>query len=388
MLGVYWWAKRVVPQWAVFIAGLSVINQGVWIYCARPLTEIPFMCGWVWSINAALAAAQSQSRKAAIFRGMLAGCLLALTSLIRPAGIVLAIGFGLHLAWRAFARELSWKWGVALTLLFGLPGSLAILGFLQSELTTAAVQNEPTYLNNFEDKTASPLAACSLGARLAIRAAGGVVVPGMFKAHQRAGWSDLNLLIYVPVCAVLALGWCRLLKQSRDPLLLALPFYVVLHVAHSIDVGPRFFVPLVPIFMASLACLVLVMRRGQALMMGGLLSAHLAMCLAYGVTIDGPRGRTFALHWRQIDELAQSIDRGRAHVSTSQMRSEDVFALALTLDRPVTSFDADPAQDAEWVVAGRSSPGLPGFAECRQTASFRLLRRDAPRIAKGASEHL
>ena len=121
----------------------------------------------------------------------------------------------------------------------------------------------------------------------------------MFKAHEHAGWSDWNLLIYVPVCVLLAFGWWRLMRQSHDPLLLAVPFYVLLHVAHSIDVGARFFVPLIPIFMASVACLVHAMRRGRALTMSGLLAAHFAVCVTYSLAIDAPRGRAFASHWKE-----------------------------------------------------------------------------------------
>ena len=140
MVGVYWWAKSVVPQWAVWIAALSVLNEGVWIYCARPLTEISFMCGLIWSTHALLAASRSRSWSAAIGWGSLAAALLALTSLIRPAGIVLAAGFGLHLAWKAISHELSWVRVIALTLLCGIPGSLAIVGFLRSETATAAAE--------------------------------------------------------------------------------------------------------------------------------------------------------------------------------------------------------------------------------------------------------
>src|SRR5580704_8997301 len=130
MIGVYWWARSVVPQWAVWIAAIAVANQGVWIHCARTMSEVPFMCGLIWSANAARAAQQSRSWRQAVPLALLPAALLTITSLIRPAGILLAVGFALCLGWKALRRQTSWGRAVGLTLLVGVPGSVAIGGFL------------------------------------------------------------------------------------------------------------------------------------------------------------------------------------------------------------------------------------------------------------------
>jgi hypothetical protein len=384
MVGVYWWARSVVPQWSAWIAGLSVLNEGVWIHASRSLSEIPFMCGLMWSANAAVAAARSRSFSRAMCQGGLAAALLALTSLIRPAGLLLAVGFGLHLAWKAFARELPWRRAIALALLFGIPGSLGIAGFFKSELASAGALTVPTYLKHFEDKTASPLATSALGARLAIRDAGRVVVPGMFKAYQHDGWRDRNLLVYVPVCAVLAFGWWRLMLETRDPLFLMVPFYVSLYVLHSVDAGGRFFVPLMPIFMASVARLVVTVDRGRLLMMGGIVSAHFATCLVFWLAYELPRAQTMAAHMSELDQIARSIDHGRDCVAALRIKSDDVHILELALDRLVERYDAEAAQsDVQWIVGSRKGPVVPGFYASMETESFRLLRGDTLRLARG-----
>src|SRR5580704_9753793 len=130
MVGVYFWAREIVPEWAVWIAAIAVANQGVWIHCVRTMSEVPFMSGVIWSANAARAAQQSRSWRQAVPLALLAAALLTITSLIRPAGILLAVGFALCLGWKALRRQTSWGWAVGLTLLVGVPGSVAIGGFL------------------------------------------------------------------------------------------------------------------------------------------------------------------------------------------------------------------------------------------------------------------
>ncbi len=59
----------------------------------------------------------------------------------------------------------------------------------------------------------------------------------MFKAYNESGWLDPNLLIYVPACLALAWAWWRLTRETADPLLLGVPFYVLLHVVYPYEAG-------------------------------------------------------------------------------------------------------------------------------------------------------
>ena len=204
------------------------------------MSEVPFMCGLIWSANAVRAFAGSRSWKQGVPLGLLAAALLGMTALIRPAGILLAVGFGLSLAWQALQKQTSWWRAIAFTLALGVPGSVAVAGFLMADHAAAQSEHGRTYLSNFSDSAANPLASYLEGARLAVRDSGRVIIPGMFKAYQERGWRDLNLLIYLPVCAACGLGWGRLLRGTIDPLLLMTPFYVLLYVLYPYEAGCGF----------------------------------------------------------------------------------------------------------------------------------------------------
>ena len=109
MLGVYQWARSIVPQWAVWIAVLSGVNAGVWFHAARVLSEVPFMCALVWAANAGIAACRSRSLGRTLLLTAAASVLLAITALIRPAGMMLAAGFGLSLVWQAVRHRVTWS---------------------------------------------------------------------------------------------------------------------------------------------------------------------------------------------------------------------------------------------------------------------------------------
>jgi hypothetical protein len=376
MIGVYWWARSVVPRWAVWIAAISVINQGVWIHCARTMSEVPFMCGLIWSVNAARAAERSRSWRQAVPFGLLAAALLTMTSLIRPAGILLAVGYGLGLGWKAWQKNMSWRRAAALTLVLGIPGSLAILGCIAWDSAAAAREHGRTYLHNFGESAANPFGSYVEGARLAIRDSGRVIIPGMFKAYQERGWRDLNLLVYLPACGLLAWGWRRLLRSTIDPLLLMTPFYVLLYVVYPYEAGARFYIPLLPVFAASFVCLILSLPARRHLIVASVLGAHLALAAGYWLGADSTRGRIATARWGEIDTIGQSIVCQPDRVVACDVSGDDMFMLSLVIDRRVPFANPDSiAADVEWVVTKRNALAIYHFERCTETDSLCLLRR-------------
>lgn len=376
MIGVYWWARSIVPRWALWIAAISVINQGVWIHCARTMSEVPFMCGLIWSANAALAARRSRSWRGAVSFGVLAALILAVTALIRPAGILLAAGFGLGMGWKALRKEATWTRAVVLTLLVGVPGSLGVVGFLQRERTTAEKEHARTYLSNFGDSAANPATSYIEGVRLAVRDSGRVIIPGMFKAYQERGWRDLNLLIYIPACIALAWGWRRLIVETADPLLWMTPFYVLLYVAYPYEAGARFYIPLLPVFAASFIRLVLLLPARRHVVVAAVVGAHLVLAAGYWLTADSARGRVAMSRWLEIEPIADSIPFQQDHIAACDVSGDDVFILELVVDRPIpfTRPDSVPAH-VEWILAKRNAAPFPQFERCTETNSLCLLRR-------------
>jgi hypothetical protein len=378
MLGVYQWARSIVPQWAVWIAALSGVNAGVWFHAARVLSEVPFMCALVWAANAGIAASRSRSLGRTLLLIAAGSALLAITALIRPAGMMLAVGFGLSLGWQAVRRRVSWPRALTVTLALGLPAAVCVIGFMRMEQSTASQESARTYLSNFGDSARSPLASYLEGVRLAVRDSGRVVIPGMFKAYQDSGWLDPNLLIYVPASLALAWAWWRLARQTADPLLLGVPFYVLLHVVYPYEAGARFFVPLLPIFAASLAALVKSEDRRRVFAVAAFCGAHMLIAVTYWLAVDSPRAAAEARRGEEIATISRRIAAGTPHVGTVDLSDNEILMLELQLDRTVTPRKpgALPAVD-EWLVSGRKSqPGGP-YRLSVTTTSFALSRRES-----------
>jgi hypothetical protein len=243
-------------------------------------------------------------------------------------------------------------------------------------------------LDNFGDSAASPLTAYVEGTRLAIRDSGRVIIPGMFKAYQERGWRDLNLLVYFPACVVLAAGWWRLTRETADPLLLLTPFYVLLYVVYPYEAGARFYIPLLPVFMASLVRLVLLLPARRHWVVSSILCAHLVLAAGYWLTVDASRGRAAAARLNEIEPVARSIVCRTNHVIAWNISGDDVFMLELVLDRfvPRTGLESI-SPDVEWIVAKRNSPSVPLFDLCTETDSLCLRRRRSLAGQQAASDN-
>ncbi|HEV8000310.1 MAG TPA: hypothetical protein VGP63_10550 [Planctomycetaceae bacterium] len=378
MLGVYHWARSVVPQWAVWIALLSGVNAGVWFHAARALSEVPFMCALVWAANAGIAACRSRSLGRMLLLTAAASALLAITALIRPAGMMLAAGFGLSLGWQALRGRVGWPRAVTITLALGLPAAGCVIGFMRMEQATASQESARTYLTNFGDSARSPLASYLEGVRLAVRDSGRVVIPGMFKAYQDTGWLDPNLLIYVPLSFVLAWSWWRLTRQTADPLLLGVPFYVLLHVVYPYEAGARFFVPLLPLFAASLAALVKSEDRRRVFAVAAFCGAHMLIAVIYWLAVDGPRALAEARRGEEIAAICRQMASETPRVGAVNLSENELLMLELQLDRSVTPRKpgALPPAD-EWLVSGRRSQPGGSYRLSATTTSFALSRRES-----------
>jgi hypothetical protein len=382
MLGVYQWAKSIVPEWAVWVAALSGVNAGVWFHAVRVLSEVPFMCTLIWSANAGLAAYRSRTPGHRVMFTVAAAVLLAITALIRPAGLMLAVGFGLSLGWQAIKHRVSWTRAVVLTLALGVPAAVGVVGFMRMEQATATQESARTYLSNFGDSARSPLASYIEGVRLAIRDSGRVVIPGMFKAYQEAGWYDSNLLVYFPVCLALVWGWWRLARQTVDPLLLGVPFYVLLHVVYPYEAGARFYVPLFPIFIASLACVLKGVDTRRLFAVTTFCACHMLIAVIYWLAFDEPRACAEARRFDEIAILSQQIAMPTAQVGATGLSENELLMLELELDHPIKARKRGVESGDTWLISGRKfQPGRP-YQLSATTASFVLSRRDV-----GASEH-
>ncbi len=256
---------------------------------------------------------------------------------------------------------------------------MAIAEFLIADRAAAAAEHGRTYLSNFGDSAANPLASYLEGARLAIRDSGRVIVPGMFKAYQERGWRDLNLILYFPVCAACAFGWQRLVRTTIDPLLLMTPFYVLLYVLYPYEAGARFYIPLLPVFTASFIPLLELFPARRHVLVAGAFAAHLILAAGYWLTTDSARGRVAMARWRELQPIAQSMAQKPECIAAADVSGDDVFMLELMLDHRIPFADHGPIPSTtEWLLAKRDAGPAANFVRCTEAKSLCLMRRGKP----------
>jgi hypothetical protein len=97
MAGIYRWTRRQVPERAVLLTCLIMVNAGLWYHCRRPLKEIAFLAIMVWLANGLHGLLQGGGWRNVLRRASLALTLLLLLLTVRYSGIVLVAGFGVAL---------------------------------------------------------------------------------------------------------------------------------------------------------------------------------------------------------------------------------------------------------------------------------------------------
>ena len=154
------------------------------------------------------------------------------------------------------------------------------------------------------------------------------------------------------------------------------PFYVLLYVAYPYENGARFYIPLLPVFAASLLRLISTLPSRRHLVVASMLCAHFALAAGYAWTADAARGRAAQARWPDIEAVAEAVASRPERGIAWQASGDDVFMLELILDRPVPV--ASPGSippETEWIVAGPGAPAVPQFRLFARTDSLRVLRR-------------
>src|SRR5262249_53399679 len=129
------------------------------------------------------------------------------------------------------------------------------------------------------------------GLRVRISEIGRLTVPGMFGAFvSRRNWLDWNLLIYIPIFAIVCRGWWKWLKQSSDILALTFPVYFLLHVYWPWDQAGRYFAPLLPVLLVSLWYGIDFVGMHRRRLFQLLLVLHLGVSLGFWLVRELPRG--------------------------------------------------------------------------------------------------
>ncbi|HWB11235.1 MAG TPA: hypothetical protein VG826_18545 [Pirellulales bacterium] len=361
LLGVYRWSRRVLPEAAVWIAALTVVNHGFWIHFRRPLSEMAFMCLFVGVVNCLAGVGKVSRAGAFVGRLTAAASLTTLLCVIRPVGVMLVPAVAVWTLREVFGGRLSRLRGLGATALISAAAGTPVAMFVLHERTTAAELNGRSYLDDFENAARSPLEGYSRGAQLCVSDIGRVCIPGLFKSHGKPGdWTDVNMLIHVPFFALLCLGWSRWTRRQNDLFAWYVPFYLLLITAHAMDTGARLLLPLLPaLFVALWFAAERIAERRQYLI-AACLALQLAVGVSYWLGVDLPRARRYDRLWPAVDQLATRIASEPGPVAASRLDGDLQLMLEVALDRSV-SMQEDRVKAARWCVTPSGADGPDGF---------------------------
>ncbi len=379
MLGIYTWARRLFPSAAILITGLAMLNTELWINYRRTLKEMAFLAILIWVVNGMHALCQSRSaRRTALLLVLTALSFVALV-MIRYAGIVLAVGFGILMLWHAYQRRISWLRSVVLTLAVGVPASLAIIAHIGYERTMAHTHGGETYAETFQTALTSPAERLIEGLRIQVSGIGQVTIPCMFNAYARAGdWWNINNFVFGVWFLLLAVGWWRLVRHNPDVLALSLPFYIGLYSVWAYDQGARFSVTMVPVLMG---CVWFgpgtLFGRHRENLTKVFLATHVLVACVYWIAIDAPRARASHQQWPTVEQIAELIQTNPGPVAMSEESRKSRLMLQLALDRNVRVWDRTRSvpEQANWLVLAENESAAPGFELYQVIDRFRVYRR-------------
>jgi hypothetical protein len=387
LAGVYVWARRLIPEAAVPIALLALGQVTVLGLFRRALSEAIYMPLLIWTINALNA---SVCRPGAARYGLPSAMfLLALLALIRQAGILFAGGFGLCVLGKAWQGQLSWSrsclWIAAVTL----PALGVLLAAIGYDQWMGSQLGSCSNLDIFTQSAGRPTELYTdafpfwqqllEGCRVRISEIGRLTIPGMYGAHNAwADWLNVNMLLYLPLCGLLAWGWCRLVRATRDVAALTLPFYAALHIYWPWDQAGRYFAPLLPVLFLSLWTGFAWLGKCRRPVFAVLAVAHMAVSIGFWVGRDWPAAQQEAARWPELEQVVQWTQAEPAAVQTRTRFKGVAVILAYLLDRPVEAESQrdGPKPGTRWLVIDADQPDEAGYSVVRTTEHFRLLRRN------------
>lgn len=393
MLGAYAWARRVCPTVAVIVAGLSVGGMGYAIHYRRTLSEAAFMALAIWGVYwlDRLAAAATKDTKGT--SALLGLTFVAATTLVRYAGLTLAMGFAARMLFEAIKGRRTFLNAILLSAAIGLPSVAVVGGSILVEKARAEKLDTITYLDFFRAQSSRGWESLRDGLWLRTSAVGQVVTPGMFKAPARI--TDpylLNMLIYAPVVVLVAWGSFRMIRRTSDVFAWSFPFYFALHVVYAYDDGGRFMVPAAPYFFACLWFVFEPIRDGRTTIMAALLIGHLGATAAQFVGQEMPLGARCRRAERDLAPLASMIKAPEAYqVATKGTSLEESLLLQKLLDRPVLQILSEgqrgappfavagptPPDATRWLITPVDTPIEKGFEIVARSTDHLLLTRVA-----------
>jgi hypothetical protein len=378
-LGLARWLRRQCPPGAaLLILGLVMVNVTVMTYSRRALSELAFMAFAIWAVvplNNAIATRAPRERYGQILIG---AALVLVVTMIRESGLLFAGGFVAAVWMEVWEARLRAREGVAMTLIVGLPVAAAVIALLvYDESTFLSVPVFGTHLSGLLNSRVSFGIRAIEGLRLQIFAVGRLLAPGMFKAYD-LGWVGPNSAIYLAICGLLVIGWCRSFKRNRDVYVVTMPLYVVLYTIWGFDADTRYLLPMLPVICLALWYLLEPYGTLRFSVLAVMIVAHFAVSVGYWTMVEIPAGRECSRQWEPMSRIASLTDTLAGPIAAFGNTPKCTrLVLSYLTDRPILNQDESNPGVTEplWLIGPAISQAPAGFATEIIAGRYRLLRR-------------
>ena len=379
LAGVYVWARRLVsPLGALALVVMAGCNVSFWQYYRTPLSDLPMMMWFFWAGVALQRLALARSRGAVIGWCLLAMVLVAAAAVTRQAAIAVGGGLAAALIQMAIQKKIGWGRAQVTLAVIVVPAVLLLAGLALYDQAMAPLGVGHTYFDEIRP-TAVPLWQQLLqGLHLRISEAGRLLIPGMWNTYSRPEhWLDQNLLLYLPVAALLAGGWWMLVKRSTDALVLAVPFYLGIYLLWPFDQDTRFLMPVLPLLLICLWPWWRHVRRWRGGLIAAFCGAHLLVaCLQWVMEIRHD-GREYADTWPQLVTLSQAADFSHEQTAARGLTPNARLWFTFLIDRRVRVLRAGDAvpDEVAWLIEPRNAEAQSNFDVVSATAGLRASHR-------------
>ncbi|WP_231742745.1 hypothetical protein [Polystyrenella longa] len=391
LAGTWWWFRRLIPDHAVTLTGITMVNASLWYYYARTLKEIVFLAlllSTLWAMQQllnALNTKQKSSCRALCLRGLLSTSLLTLLCLTRYSAVVLSAGLGLVLLKQSWQSRTHWWRVVIVPALVSLVPCVAVYCYLSWDQQMAAVHGHGTYIAAWQEAGSTFVSRLNESLIRRTEDFGRVLLPGMFKSYSnQPTWFDWNMLIFIPTIIVVLYGWWRLFR-TRDDLFVALfPFYLLLYLAWPYQQGTRFAVALLPLAFACYWTGCQRLLRFGPLALSLLFILHLAVSSSYWLFVERPRVAYEDRYWQEVDAISKHLPaevlEQRDQIGVNRIPASLHSMLQVELDYRLYSFKDHPTfySEANWMIQPVVYPHPGEFRTVYESYNFELLQRIKP----------
>jgi hypothetical protein len=314
---------------------------------------------------------------------MLAALVITVGGYTRQISVFLVGGYGIAVGVRALKGELGKGRAVWTTALIGAVSCLGVLALVLWDRERAQAAGTMSYDQYLVDPDMSLLEQTIEGLRIRVSATGRSLIPGMHKAYARTGvWLNANVAIYAVVSVAILFGWWRLARRNLDPVLWMTPIYVVFFVFWPHSQSTRYWVPLLPVLLASLWGLIEsreLSRRWRMRLVVLLIVAH--ALVSTGDWIKNLRHHQLHANWERFDALLAGVDPGPRELSGFHLDGD--LSRILQVDQNVWIENPQKPEeiggDVRWLIAPSVVPLPDGFVEAARFDTLKLLeRRSSP----------